>query len=108
VHIWVVAAIYLAAVAAWPSTRQFESWYPQYRMSFEYILQKECAAQLETYRAKDYSQPVDWIGGGDEPSHNIQPLVQCILSNTDEYIKSAMSASQALLGVTPAILSLLG
>ncbi len=60
------------------------------------------------YYSNDYNRPIDYLGGGDAPSHNIQSLVQCILNNIDEYIKVAMSASQVLLGVTPTILSIMG
>jgi len=47
----------------------------------------------------NYSVPIDDAGGGDAPSHIIQPLVQYIMKALPEYIKMSMSASQVLLGV---------
>ncbi|KAM7197963.1 hypothetical protein V8F20_006411 [Naviculisporaceae sp. PSN 640] len=91
-----------------PTFRRFEAWYPQYRPTLNYILSQNCSTELFTYRSGNYSAPIDDLGGGDAPSHIIQPLVQCIMDALPEYIKMSMSASQVLLGVTPTILSILG
>ncbi|KAK3389771.1 hypothetical protein B0H63DRAFT_464309 [Podospora didyma] len=103
-----LVAMHVTAVVAWPSMDRFESWYPQYRTTFETIMRQNCTGFLKAYRSGDYSNEIDYVGGGDEHSQNIQPLVQCLLENTSEYVKTSMSASQVLLGVTPTILSILG
>lgn len=91
-----------------PTMKRFKAWYPQYRPTLNCILSQNCSAELFTYRTGNYSVPIDDLGGGDAPSHIIQPLVQCIMDALPEYIKMSMSASQVLLGVTPTILSILG
>ncbi|KAK0611692.1 hypothetical protein B0T14DRAFT_488904 [Immersiella caudata] len=105
ISLFFVAAIFILPTAA----ERFEVWYPQYGQVFEIIMNTNCSSQLSTFRQGNSSIiPIDFLGGGDEHSHLIQLLVQCILDNTPEYIKIAMSASQVLLGVTPTILSILG
>jgi hypothetical protein len=72
-------------------------------------MNSHCSSQLDNFRQGNASSsPLNFLGGGDEPSRLIQPLMLCILDNTPEYIKVAMSASQVLLGVTTNILSILG
>ncbi|KAK4443918.1 hypothetical protein QBC34DRAFT_198201 [Podospora aff. communis PSN243] len=101
-----LVAVMLVLPAA---AERFEVWYPQYGQVFEILMNTHCSSQLDDFRHGNASTvPLDFLGGGDEPSRLIQPLVLCILDNTPEYIKVAMSASQVLLGVTPTILSILG
>lgn len=45
--------------------------------------------------------------GADEFSVLTQPLIDCILSHTNEFIKANMTGAQVLLGVMPTVLSLL-
>ncbi len=88
---------------------QFQDWYPQYGFVFESIVNDNCSSQFAAYRngKKNYSN-IDWYGGGDEHTALSQPVVQCIMNNTSDYIKSSMSSAQVLLGLTPTILALLG
>ena len=48
-----------------------------------------------------------WLGGGDRASALTQPVIQCLLDHTTDYVKSAMLSAQVLLGVTPTILAIL-
>jgi hypothetical protein len=102
----------VAQAAAWRSdatTSQFKSWYPQYGFVFERALHENCADQYAAYlTAIKNDSTIDWYGGGDKPSALTQPVIQCILNQTTDYIKSAMSSAQVLLGLTPTILAVLG
>ncbi|KAK3321515.1 hypothetical protein B0T19DRAFT_466946 [Cercophora scortea] len=51
---------------------------------------------------------IDYMSGGDWWSALTQPVVQCILNGSTEFVKSQMSSAQVLLGVAPTILALIG
>ncbi|KAI0809502.1 hypothetical protein GGR55DRAFT_696314 [Xylaria sp. FL0064] len=90
-------------------TSQFQNFYPQNRAEYEYILHHNCSQQFANYltgRPQDFTG--DWLGGGGELTVLVQPVVNCLLENTSEYIKAAASSAQVLLGVTPSILATLG
>lgn len=50
----------------------------------------------------------DYTTGGDADNRLAQPLVDCMLENSSEFVKSSMASAQVLLGLTPSILSILG
>ncbi|KAI0536187.1 hypothetical protein GGR58DRAFT_514764 [Xylaria digitata] len=90
-------------------TYQFQNFYPQHGDKYEYILHHNCSQQYANYltgRPQDFE--IDWLGGGGEKTVLVQPVVMCLLENVSEYIKSAASAAQVILGVTPPILATLG
>ncbi|KAH7303273.1 hypothetical protein B0I35DRAFT_446885 [Stachybotrys elegans] len=112
--ILVATALFASAQAAsvWKSdavTWQFRSWYPQYSRVFSSVLRDSCQEPYAAYqRGWVDNDKIDVLGGGDEHSALIQPVILCLLDNTSEYIKSAMSSAQVLLGVTPTILAYMG
>ncbi|KAK0649073.1 hypothetical protein B0T16DRAFT_456518 [Cercophora newfieldiana] len=55
---------------------------------FEHITTHNCSSELATFRNSNYSAtPIDLLGGGDAPSHLIQPLVKCILDHTTDRLE---------------------
>ncbi|KAK8043920.1 hypothetical protein PG994_012758 [Apiospora phragmitis] len=123
--------LYLAPVAiASENTNKFQSWFPQFRLTFETLLENECSEPYKKYRAgiKDYNN-IDWMEGGSADSavrpnfialpgipiltfllfpQLTQPVVGCLLENKSEFIKAKMSTASVLLGLTPTILVFLG
>ncbi|KAG5789268.1 hypothetical protein H9Q69_011665 [Fusarium xylarioides] len=99
--------IQLAAAAT--STKQFKHWYPQYGWIFDTIVKVNCTGEYDTYLTgfKNHSE-IDYLGGGGIYTAITQPLVECILRHTSEYLKVAMTGAQVLLGVMPTIIALLG
>ncbi|KAK8044174.1 hypothetical protein PG993_004198, partial [Apiospora rasikravindrae] len=108
VLLWLLLYLTPAVVAA-ENTNKFQSWFPQFRQTFETILHNNCSEQYDKYRTgvKDYNN-IDWIEGGSEDSALTQPVIGCLLENTSEFIKSKMSTASVLLGLTPTILIFLG
>ncbi|KAH9897159.1 hypothetical protein F4778DRAFT_744599 [Xylariomycetidae sp. FL2044] len=90
-------------------TSQFQDFYPQHGHKYEYVLHHNCSQEFANYltgQPQDF--PLDWLGGGGEASRLTQPVIQCLLDNTSEFIKAAAASAQVLLGITPSILALLG
>ncbi|KAI1172064.1 hypothetical protein F4777DRAFT_563355 [Nemania sp. FL0916] len=129
-QLWITQVDSIRTVYGFPQPEsQFEDWYEQYGFVFANALRNNCTQQYELYRygvgntfhAKwvGFNEPIvtyspgsnitiDFNSGGDAASAITQPLILCILNNTSDYIKSAMSSAQVLLGLTPTILALLG
>ncbi|KAH8672260.1 hypothetical protein BGZ61DRAFT_497452 [Ilyonectria robusta] len=91
------------------STRQFREWYPQYGWIFRNITLTNCSDEYERYLTgyKNHSE-IDYLGGGGIYTALTQPVINCILKNTSEYLKGCMTGSQVLLGIMPTVLALLG
>ncbi|KAF2966922.1 hypothetical protein GQX73_g6671 [Xylaria multiplex] len=108
---------------------QFLDWYEQYGFVFANALRNNCSAEYQNYLYgvgtniqatwNGFDEPkvvygpgsnvtINFNDGGDEASSITQPVIQCILNSTSDYIKSSMSSAQVLLGLTPTILALLG
>lgn len=108
---WLLLVLLLLARpgSAWKYTSQFKHWYPQYQYIWRDILETNCSKEYDVYLTGriDYSK-IDWLGGGGTFSGITQPVMQCILSHASEYVKSVMTCSQVLLGITPTILAVLG
>ncbi|KAM6505486.1 hypothetical protein FSOLCH5_014699 [Fusarium solani] len=96
------------AIAA-TSTKQFKHWYPQYGYIFGNITQVNCTAEYNKYTTgvKNHSD-INYLAGGDRYNVLTQPLVDCILKHTSEFLKGSMTGSQILLGIMPTIIALLG
>ncbi|KPM39837.1 hypothetical protein AK830_g6717 [Neonectria ditissima] len=91
------------------STRQFREWYPQFGSIFKNILHTNCSKEYERYLTgvKNHSE-IDYQGGGGIYTALTQPVINCILNDTSEYLKGCMTGSQVLLGIMPTVLALLG
>ena len=101
-----VLALHLhSAVAA---TNQFHDWYPEFSLPFSTILQDNCTKEYDIYLTGKRTNIIDHLTGGDSDNQLAQPVVNCILSSTSEFIKSAMASAQVLLGLTPTMLAVLG
>ncbi|UPK91128.1 hypothetical protein LCI18_002063 [Fusarium solani-melongenae] len=90
------------AIAA-TSTKQFKHWYPRN------ITKTNCSAEYNKYLTgiKNHSE-IDFMAGGGIYTALTQPVVECILKHTSEFLKGSMTGAQILLGVMPTIVALLG
>lgn len=105
VLIWATNAGF--AIAA--SASQFEHWYPQYGDRYSYIMRVNCSDEYDNYKTGNQKQAhINWLGGAGEYTVLTQPLIECILENTSEFLKGCMTGAQVLLGVMPTIIALLG
>ncbi|EHK20729.1 uncharacterized protein TRIVIDRAFT_119076, partial [Trichoderma virens Gv29-8] len=91
---------------------QFQQWYPEYGFIFDRILHNNCSSQYELYtngteNRTEWEQSSRWLGAG-STSALIVPLVNCVLENAPEYVKSGMAGASVILGLTPSILAGLG
>ncbi|KAK4209360.1 hypothetical protein QBC37DRAFT_245192, partial [Rhypophila decipiens] len=88
---------------------QFQQWYPQYAHIFSDIRQLYCEDEYAAYLTgvKNHSR-IDYIGGGGIYSVVTQPVINCILNHTSDYVKNGMTSAQVLLGVMPTVLAILG
>ncbi|KAH8658398.1 hypothetical protein BX600DRAFT_514890 [Xylariales sp. PMI_506] len=91
-------------------TDQFQSWYEQFADQFNETLYGSCVTEYQKYKQGEYDVPTasNVLDGADEHSVLTEPVIECILNNTSEFIQSSMSSAQVLLGLTPTILGLLG
>jgi hypothetical protein len=92
----------------------FKEWYPEWGFIFNNITHVNCADQYRYYRdgetnltQSQWYNNFRWIGSGTSDVLAV-PLVDCILNNSAEYMKSEMSAANVVLGLTPSILASLG
>ncbi|KAK4442805.1 hypothetical protein QBC34DRAFT_488660 [Podospora aff. communis PSN243] len=89
-------------------TNHFRDWYPQYSNMFTRIRDEECRAAYDTYLTGDKgSVPIDTTTGGGPNTVLTQPVINCLLNHTSEYVKNGMTSAQVLLGVLPSVLSVL-
>jgi hypothetical protein len=90
-------------------TTQFQQWYPEFGFIFDRILHENCSAEFATYLTmKKSDAPIEIWTGGSKTSRLAQPVVNCILNYTSEFIKSNMASAAVLLGLTPTILATVG
>ncbi|KAI1281504.1 hypothetical protein F5Y07DRAFT_262487 [Xylaria sp. FL0933] len=129
-QLWITPSLGLRRVFGLlqPQT-QFLDWYEQYGYVFANYLKDDCSQQYQNYlygvgttvdaKWVGFNEPVvvygpgtnisiDFQTGGDCPSSITQPVINCLFNHTSDYIKSAMSSAQVLLGLTPTILAVLG
>ncbi|KAL2691353.1 hypothetical protein Neosp_001737 [[Neocosmospora] mangrovei] len=90
------------AIAA-TSTKQFKHWYPRN------ITKNNCSVEYNKYLTgfKNHSE-IDHMAGAGIYTALTQPVVECILKHTSEFLKGSMTGAQILLGVMPTIVALLG
>lgn len=91
------------------SKRQFKEWYPQFKIAFNQSARNVCTKeyQIYLYGTRENITVENTTGGGNITVF-VQPMINCMLSNSSEYIKYALGSSQVMLGLTPTILALLG
>lgn len=87
---------------------QFQHWFPSFEPVFDHIRRENCSSEFDLYLYGNSSSPINPLLGGGSDNRLAQPLVECLLKNTSEFIKSSMASAQVLLGLTPSILSILG
>ena len=88
---------------------QFTHWYPEYRDIFRQILRENCSEEYQYYLYSSMNKAYKFSFTGGAPTTQLsQPVVQCILQSTSEFIKSNMASAQVLLGLTPTMLATLG
>lgn len=89
-------------------TDQFKFWYPQFGVSFETTKTEICSVEYARYVTGDTANnDINLQAGADRFSVLTQPLLDCMLKDTSEFIKGNMTGAQVLLGVMPTVLSLL-
>lgn len=104
-----VLLLVLHTTCALAATNQFQRWYGEFGLSFKTILRNNCTKQYDTYLTGVLNNSAtDTVNGADPTNQLAEPVVNCILSFTSEFIKSAMASAQVLLGLTPTMLAVLG
>ncbi|KAK1689449.1 hypothetical protein BDP55DRAFT_628771 [Colletotrichum godetiae] len=99
---WPCLAVYVAK-------DHFKSWYSEFGPTFEAIVEGNCSAEYERYLTIPRENAlIDWSTGGDNTNRLAQPVVNCILGNTSEFIMSNMVAAVVVLGIMPTILATVG
>lgn len=91
------------------SRSQFKNWYNQYSYQFRYIARDNCTAEYSIYlygTRQNTSNPT--LSAAGDFTLFVQPMINCLLENSSEYVKYQMSTSKVLLGITPTIIALLG
>ncbi|KAM7184586.1 hypothetical protein V8F20_012151 [Naviculisporaceae sp. PSN 640] len=107
--ILIFTLLFSTPVLAATYTDQFRDWYPQYGHIFHDIRNLYCADEYAAYLTgiKNHSN-IDIIGGGGIYTVVTQPVINCILNHTSDYVKNGMTSAQVLLGVMPTVLAILG
>ena len=103
----VVVAAHLRLTAAAPA--QFQWWYPQFGDIFTEIVNSNCSSQYAAYLAGD-SIPSDDITLSAIAASDVlvEPVVNCILQYTSNFVQTNMQSAGVLLGIMPSVLSVLG
>jgi hypothetical protein len=92
-------------------TSQFSYWYPQFAKVFENLILTECKMQYNHYLIGEsvFETETDmYEAGADKFTVLTQPLIDCLLKNTSEFVKGTITSAQVLLGIMPTVLVLLG
>ncbi|KAK1517865.1 uncharacterized protein CCOS01_12122 [Colletotrichum costaricense] len=72
-------------------------------------MEGNCSAEYERYLTiPRENATIDWFTGGGNTNRLAQPVANCILGNTSEYIMSNMAAAAVVLGLMPTILATVG
>lgn len=112
IFIVVLLALVVTCAATLASDRnrqQFQRWYPQFGYVFDRILHTQCDKEFDSYLyGVDSNTTIQWDTGADDHTRYTQPVINCLLDNTSQYILYQLSSSQVILGLTPTILAILG
>lgn len=88
---------------------QFKKWYPEFGFIFDRILHANCTEEYDTYlHATKNRSHIDRFTGGGWTNQLAQPVVNCILGKTAEFVKSNTGSAQVLPGLAPSMLAVLG
>lgn len=91
------------------SRRQFRSWYSQYVYQFSNFAQHNCTEPYSVYLyGTRQNTSEETISGAGKFTLFVQPMINCLLENSSEYLKYQLSSSQVMLGVTPTMIALFG
>ena len=101
-----LSLLLMLPAGALASNSHFQQWYPQYRATFERLVDgPECNGTFADYR-RGYGHPgfcwpnfVGCLSGA---------MVHCLLSNVTESLKANMASAAIFLGLLPTTLSLVG
>src|ERR1700761_1625195 len=81
---------------------QFKSWYPQYGFIFDSIVRNNCTDEYNTYLyGTKRNETIAWYNGSDTHTEFVEPLANCILDYTSQYILYQLQTAQIILGLTP-------
>lgn len=91
------------------SRGQFKHWYSQYSYQFKILSRDLCTQEYSVYLygTRQNTEEVTLSGSG-KYTLFIQPMINCLLENSSDYIKYQLGSSQVMLGITPTIIALLG
>jgi hypothetical protein len=90
------------------SKGQFKSWYPQFGEVFGPIAGNECAQQYDTYLyGTRQNTTINEARGAGSITLFVEPMIDCVLNGSSEYVKYALGTAQVMLGLTPTIIALL-
>ncbi|KAI0410394.1 hypothetical protein F5X98DRAFT_368834 [Xylaria grammica] len=89
---------------------KFTRWYPQFAEVFEAVLEDHCTTALQEFRDGSSTSCPDHrrYGSATFLKCSIQTVLDCLLENTSESVKTATAAASVLLGFLPTILGLVG
>ena len=91
------------------SRRQFKTWYSQYVYQFNSFARNNCTEPYSVYLyGTRQNTSEQTLSGSGKFTLFVQPMINCLLENSSEYIKYQLSSSQVMLGITPTIIALLG
>lgn len=96
----------LGALSQSATAIAFRTWYPEYASIFQNTLEQNCRAEYDTWVTGSPPPPDSYMTNGTTSAG--QAVVQCILSNTSEFMKANMASAAVLLGIMPFALSVLG
>lgn len=100
------ALLALGALTRSTAAISFRTWYPEYGSIFQSTLETHCPTEYDTWAAGLPAPPDGYTANGTTSAG--QAVVQCILSNTSEFMKANMASAAVLLGIMPFALSVLG
>ncbi|KAF6837125.1 hypothetical protein CPLU01_03237 [Colletotrichum plurivorum] len=105
----IAVLLFRSCVVAADSKDQFKTWYQEFGPTFEAIMEGNCSTEYEKYlTVPKKDAPIDWFTGGGNTNRLAQPVANCILGHTSDYILSNMAAAAVVLGLMPTILAMVG
>lgn len=91
------------------SKLQFQTWFPQYSYQFNIIAGENCSSNYSTYLyGTKQNTTTPTLSGAGSFTMFVQPMIDCLLGHSSEYIKYQFASSQVLLGITPTVICLIG
>ncbi|OAL55555.1 hypothetical protein IQ07DRAFT_627638 [Pyrenochaeta sp. DS3sAY3a] len=93
-----------------PARPKFKKFYPEWNDIFQRIIRENCTIEFEAYQTHENASGAPFLTttGGTAEYRLAQPVIECILGSTSEYIKANMGSAAVVLGLTPTILATMG